>query len=574
MIKNYLFSLFMFVSYGVLYSQINFENQVEALGIGVNSGLSFFGNGVSFYDYNNDGWDDISIATEQGTKIRFFKNENGTFVEDNSIDLPINTDEQKQINWVDIDNDGDKDLFVTSNNNGNKLYLNTGNLVFQDITISSGLPSTNLQSYGASWGDYNNDSFLDIFVSNRAQLDDQQNFLFKNNGDGTFTDVTLLAGIDDGSHMSFCSAFFDFNNDGWQDLYISSDKFTNQNFLYKNNGDGTFTDISATSGTGIFIDAMTTTIGDFNNDGWFDIYVTNTYSGNVFFKNNGDGSTFTDITLSTGTGFYSIGWGAVFLDAENDTDLDLYVSGEFDGSFNDYLSAAFYENIGSEMYNISNDSGFAGDTRASFSNAIGDVDNDGYPEIVVNNSSYDDLFLWKNQSPHTNNWLKVKLEGVQSNRDGIGATIEISVDGHKQYRYTHCGEGYLAQNSGTEFFGLGLETEIDYIKVTWLSGIEDVLSNVNSNETITIVEGSTLSLENNSFESFKYYPNPVQNKLTIKAQSRVEHISIFNSIGQKVNSLSPNLMMTEINVSHLESGVYLVKVIIDYKIEYFKMIKK
>ena len=140
------------------------------------------------------------------------------------------------------------------------------------------------------------------------------------------------------SHLSFCSIIFDYNNDGFQDIYISNDKPDNLNILYKNNGDGTFDDVSEYSGAGIGINAMTTTIGDYNNDGWFDIYITNTPDGNELLRNNGDG-TFTNVAEATATTFNSVGWGAVFLDADSDGLLDLYVSSDFDGSVGSFLSA-------------------------------------------------------------------------------------------------------------------------------------------------------------------------------------------------------------------------------------------
>ncbi|RKE95084.1 VCBS repeat protein [Ichthyenterobacterium magnum] len=147
---------------------------------------------------------------------------------------------------------------------------------------------------------------------------------------------------------------------------------------------------------------MSTTIGDFNNDGWFDIYVTNTPSGNVLLKNTQNG-TFTDIADGSGTAFTSVGWGAAFLDAENDMNLDLYVSGELNIQGLSQLLAAFYEQVSNETFLMSSDNGFLNDAYKSYSNAIGDTDNDGYPEIVVNNSNNESLSLWKNNSNTTNN---------------------------------------------------------------------------------------------------------------------------------------------------------------------------
>lgn len=569
------FSFLFLLSFTNLCSQVYFEDKASVLGLNVISGDTYLGNGVSFCDFDNDGWDDITLASASGSPIRFFKNVNGAFIEQN-VNIPIYNFQTKQINWVDFDNDGDKDLFVTSNTNGNRLYENTGNLVFQDITASSGLSTLNIETYGASWGDYNNDGYLDVFLSSRIESGIAPNYLYKNNGDGTFQDVTVQVGIDNLNHKSFCAAFFDFNNDGWQDIYVSNDKYTFANLLYKNNGDGTFTDVSVSSGTNVSIDAMTTTIADFNNDGWFDIYITNTQLGNVLFKNNGD-ETFTDIANTSNTTFNSIGWGAVFLDTENDMDLDLYVSGMLDGANVNYSSAAYYENLGNETFTLPNTVGFNDDTGMSFSNAIGDTDNDGFPEIIVNNGNNENVFLWKNQTNSFNNWLKVKLEGTVSNKDGIGSVIEISINGIKQYAYTHCGEGYLSQNSSTKIFGTGLNTTVDYVKVTWLSGMIDFIENINTNQVIEITEGSNLLSVNELVkENINIYPNPVNNVLFLNSKNSIKKYVLYNVYGQELMNLtlldfSNN---TEVDFSNLNVGWYVLKIVTNQGKYFRKIVKK
>jgi hypothetical protein len=346
-------------------------------------------------------------------------------------------------------------------------------------------------TYGASWGDFNNDRHLDVFYSIRDENQIIPNILYQNNGDGTFTNVTIAAGLETTGYLSFCASFFDLDKDGDQDLYVANDKYDSPNLMYQNNGDGTFTNVSASSGTGISIDAMSTTIGDYNNDGWLDIYVTNTefnapppgVIGNVLFRNNGDG-TFTNVATATGTVFNSIGWGAVFLDADNEGYTDLYVSGEFE---NDpvYLPSAFYENQGDHTFVIPSGIGFQNDTRQSYGNAIGDVDNDGYPDIVVMNNDDQNIFLWKNTSVQNHNWLKVKLEGTQGNRMGIGSFIEVGTTHGTQLQYTVCSEGYLGQNSAYEFFGLNDASIVDFVRVTWLSGIVDYFEDIDVNQHIT-----------------------------------------------------------------------------------------
>lgn len=541
-----------------VYSQILFENSVEAIGLDENCGVTYLGNGISFVDFDNDGWDDISLATAYGMPVRFFKNINGQFIEQ-TLNIPNTNYQTKQINWVDFDNDNDKDLFITSDTNGNRLLENDGSFNFTDITQDAGLPLGNMLTYGASWGDINNDGFLDVYISNRDTSANHTNKLYKNNGNGTFSDISVSAGVDLAA-LSFCSAFFDYDNDGYQDIYISNDKLYTTNVLYRNNGDETFTDVSQASQTDLIFDAMTVTIGDYNNDGWFDIYVSNNPDGNALLNNNGDG-TFTDVAGTSGTLFNSVGWGSVFLDADNDKDLDLYVSGSLDGTDPGLISSAFYENVGA-TFNVPNNAGFSMESGESYSNAIGDINNDGKPDIAVSNSNNEDIYLWKNLTTTSNNWLKVKLKGVESNLEGIGSTIEITINGEKQYRYVLCGEGYLSQNSNTEFFGLGENTNIDSIKVTWLSGTEDIFTNVSANQILEITEGSeTLSL-NTDIESFNFnlFPNPASNFITVLSDFEIDNLEIYNLVGKRILSLNTLENGDRLNVTDLKSGLYFLKI--------------
>lgn len=564
---NKVFFIYLFFFLNILNAQIAFEDVAYEKGVGYSYGESEYGGGVSFADFDNDGWDDITYASEDGIELYFFKNNNGIF---NLVTLNgiSNTYKTKQVIWIDYDNDGDKDFFVTAIEGINKFYRNDGNMNFTDISSTIGLFQTDLFSYGVSFADIDNDGDLDAFISNRdGEADNQRNYLYRNDG-GIFSDITVSAGLSMSSHLSFCSIIFDYDKDGFQDIYISNDKPDNLNILYKNNGDGTFEDVSESSGAGIGINAMTTTIGDYNNDGWFDLYITNTHSpqagnGNVLLKNNGNG-TFTNVAEETGTTFNSFAWGAVFLDADNDTLLDLYVSGGFDGSIGSFLSAAFYHQQTNGIFTIPQDIGFEEDTRESFSNAIGDINNDGKPDIIVCNDT-EINFLWENKTANENNWLKVKLEGVISNRDGIGNTIEISIDGQSQYRYTLAGEGYLSQNSFYEFFGTGTATEIDYIKVTWTAtGIIETITNVDVNQAIIIKEGSGI-LSNTDIQTdnlFSMYPNPSNNgvfKLSITDNESVS-LQVFDLSGRLITEIEDVKNKDEIDLRHYYKGIYIAKI--------------
>jgi hypothetical protein len=557
-------------SVNLVGAQVNFTESAQQLGININCEYTFLGNGVAFFDYDNDGLDDITVATALGDPIYFYKNINGNFVSQ-TLNIPNNNERNKQINWVDIDNDGDNDLFITSDNSGNRLFENLGNMIMSEITSTSGMLTDNFPYYGASWGDYDNDGYLDVFICVRDS--NIPNILYKNNGDKTFSLVNDEAGLLSDGYMSFCSVFLDYDNDGDQDIYVSNDKYANPNLMYKNNGDGTFTEVGVQSGTAVSIDAMTVTVEDLNYDGWLDIYVTNDPNNNVLFINNGDG-TFTDMAQSYQVTFNSTSWGAVFLDADNDKDLDLYVSGEGNGTTSPFLSSAFYENMNSSFFQLDN-SAVPNDYSYSYGNAIGDTDNDGYPEIVVNNIDHNNIFVWKNNTNTSNNWLKVKLEGTTSNRNGVGSFIEISINGNKQYRYTCLGEGYLSQNSATEQFGLGSDTVIDYVKVKWLSGIEDTMYNVSANQNLNIIEGSTtLSVNDYNLNNIVIYPNPTKDVININAKTLINTVTVNNVLGEEILNITPNSLISIIDLSVYNAGVYFVHISTENNFEVIKIIKQ
>ena len=567
-------------------AQLAFEDVATQVGVNYSYGDSEYGGGVSFADFNNDGWDDITYATEDGAQIYFFENNNGVF---NLVTLNgiSNTYKTKQVIWIDYDNDGDKDLFVTAIEGVNEFYRNDGGMNFTNISSTIGFFQTDLFTYGTSFGDIDNDGDLDAFISNRTSTEqNQRNYLYRND-EGTFVDITQSSGIpiedeegNENSQLSFCTMFFDYNKDGFQDIYLANDKTDNINRLYKNLGNGTFEDVSVASGSGIAVNAMTTTLGDYNNDGWFDIYITNTQSsqagnGNVLLKNNGDG-TFTNVAEETGTTFNSLAWGAVFLDADNDTLLDLYVSGGFDGSIGSFLSAAFYHQQNDGIFVIPQNIGFENDTRKSFSNAIGDINNDGKPDIIVCNDT-ENNFLWENKTTNTNNWLKVKLEGVTTNRDGIGNTIEIFINGRSQYRYTLAGEGYISQNSYHEFFGLGEATEVDYVKVTWTgTNTEDIIYDVNANQSITIKEGigvlTSNDIQTNSL--FSLYPNPSNDgvfKLSVN-NNKSNTLKVYDLAGRLILKIKNLKDKDQFSLNHCKKGIYLAKVSSDHKSSTIKLV--
>ena len=442
--------------------------------------MSYIG-GASFRDLDGDGWDDLTIATGAGSPVQIYRNNHGYF-ESNYQSVGDST-QQNQILWGDYDNDGDQDLYLTSYTT-NLLWRNDGG-TFVDVTMAVGLPFENSPTAAASWGDYDRDGYLDLYFVDYSWDTLYTNHLFHNNGNGTFTEVTTAAGVSNGSTLSLACAFLDYNNDNWPDLFVANDK-ADPNALYRNNGDGTFTDVSVASGTDVVIDAMNAGIGDYDNNGYLDIYITNSPPGNVLQQNLGNDS-FAVVPGAGGAGFFNESWAGNFLDMDNDCDLDLYVSGAGVGTFAE--SSELYVNDGSGNFvGTQSANGFASDTVASYCNIYGDVNNDGACDIFATNRKPYQSDLWLNDGL-TKNWLKVRLEGTVSNRDGVGAWVRAYCGGQMFVRYTHSGQGFLGQNSAFLHFGLDTMSVVDSLVVSWPSGMTDVYHNVNANQHMHLPEG-------------------------------------------------------------------------------------
>lgn len=539
-------------------------------------GLSVPSGGVSFCDFNGDGWDDLTLATIGGSTIDFYQNKEGVFEKIPAL-VPDETF-QGQVLWVDYDNDGDKDLFMASRGEVNRLYRNDGDLSFTDVTAAAGLTTERFLTYGASFGDFDRDGWLDLYIGKRTGIPaDNTHLLYHNQADGTFREVAFSRGAQDPAKIPFCYAFFDFNNDMWPDLYTANDRFSG-NTLLRNNQDGTFTDISESSATGIAMNAMSVTIGDYNNDGQFDIYATNTAGGNVLLRNNGDES-FSELAGPSGVGFYSIGWGALFLDSDNKGREDLYVSGMEVGA--DINSSAFYYNMGDESFNALS-AGFVGDTVQSFSNALGDFNKDGKIDLMVINSSPFQSQLWENQTVSSHGYISIELEGVLSNRDAIGSRIDVYSNGQRQSRFTQCGTSFLGQNSERNIIGIGLAEMVDSILIYWPTGHIDRLKEVIAGEEIKLLEGSTTGGEINvspevqlisstplrqaASPLFSVYPNPASSQLYFnydQAQSlKIESLRLLNVWGQLEKGYGKtDRLPLSLDISELQPGIYWLEVI-------------
>lgn len=464
-----------------------FIDVTSSNGIVVNTtGNPLFGHGCSFHDFNRDGLDDITY-TVNADSIIFYLNTGTGF---QRLELIDNDFDAKHPLWVDYDNDGDSDLLVSARNNGTRLYRQDAPLVFTDVTAALGLPGlSGTNVYGCSWGDYNRDGWLDLYVSTLNTNNGITNYLCKSNGDGTFTEVAASAGVADGLKETFQSTWVDFNQDGWLDLFVINENDVSA--MYYNNGDETFTDVSADTGTNINIFAMSNSVSDFDHDGDFDIYVSNNQDGNYLLRN--DNGVFTNVAGEAGVSVLSYCWGALWVDYDHNTWEDLHVTTALQVPFPILQNGdLFFTNDGDGTFSSAGFTEFTSDWNRTFSTSKGDFNNDGFWDFTV--TKIGAPYQLFQGIPTTNNWVKTSFEGVHSNRDAIGTFVEYFANGQKQIRITQSGESFMGQDSQYEILSLGSASQIDSLRITWPRGLVEMYYNLAANQTLHFVEGSNTSI--------------------------------------------------------------------------------
>jgi len=504
--------------------------------------LETTGTGVAIFDYDNDGWPDIFLVNgttldpiagqKPPTNHLYHNNHDGTFTDVTEKAGLAHTGWGQGVCVGDYDNDGNEDLFVTYFGK-NVLYHNNGNGTFTDVSEKAHVEGNGVWSTGCAFVDYDRDGKLDLFVATYVDFDLKtapgpgdrpsciwkgvpvmcgprglpwgKNTLYHNKGDGTFEDVTVKANIDrTNGHYGFSVSTFDFDDDGWPDIYVACD--STPSILYHNNQDGTFTDIAVIAGAAFNEDGkeqagMGSTIGDYNGDGRLDIFKTNFSDDTAtLYRNNGDG-TFDDVTFAAKLGLYTkyLGWGTMFLDVDNDGWPDLllvngHVYPEVDQQHlgSDYQEPRIlYHNKGNGTFeDISANSGPAITTpRSGRGLAVGDLWNDGRISAVVSNMNAPPSLL-VNQVKSGHHWIAFKTVGTKSNRDGIGARIRAKAGDRILIDEVRSGSSYDSNNDIRVHFGLGQTDRLDWVEVRWPSGLTENFTGTHVDAVQTFKEGS------------------------------------------------------------------------------------
>ncbi len=445
-----------------------------------------YSSGSTWIDYNSDGYLDMYVTNGHNQNNYLYSNNgNSTFTKINSGTIVTGSGKSHGASWADYDNDGDLDLFVANYGALNFLYKNEGNGVFAQVL--GDIVTTDVgYSLGASWGDYDNDSFVDLYVVNGSG--NNENFLYNNNGDGTFNKITSGTIVTDLADSRGCG-WVDYNNDGNLDLFVSNYNGQN-NFLYRNDGVGNFTKI--TSGS-IVNDGGNSSGGswsDFDNDGDLDLFVPNReLQYNFLYKNNNDES-FTkvlsgNIVTDTSTSF-SASWG----DYDNDGFMDLFVTnGSGSYQYTDFL----YMNNGDESFTKIITGDIVNRLGHSIGTCSGDYNNDGFLDIFISNNANQSNFLYLNNG-NSNSWINIECIGTSyTNNSAIGTKVrlkaQIAGSDIWQTQEIRSQSGYGNQNSLNVNFGLGNATLIDSLAIYWhAADTLEILTNVNVNQFLTIHE--------------------------------------------------------------------------------------
>ena len=545
-----------FILHAAAFAEVRFVDATAAAGIsfqhvdgrtGEKYLIETLGSGALFFDFDVDGALDLYIvnATHIPPPVDekhshghlpenklYQNNGDGTFTDITQKAGVGDTGYGVGCASADIDNDGYPEIYIT-NYGHNRLYHNNGDGTFTDITQKAGVGD---ERWGTSCAflDYDNDGDVDLYVVNYMKFSVAENqrwetrgirtycsptdqiagshfvsepdILYRNNGDGTFTDVTEAAGI---SHraLGLAVAVGDYDNDGYPDLHIANDM--EADLLYRNNGDGTFTETADLTGTGYDGNGfpgsgMGSAFGDYDNNGYLDLVVSNASSLPVVLYQNESAAFFTDVSFPAGIGAVTLPyfkWAVEFFDYNNDGLLDIFVANghlqENIALFSDSTypqSDLLFRNTRQQngTYHFTDASVEVGlahlPKRVSRGAAFGDYDNDGDIDIFLNNSNQPATLL-RNEGGNSNHWLTIQPIGTQSNASGIGTKIVVKAGDMSLFKEVRSGASYLSQSDLRLHFGLGENSEVDSLEIHWQSGLTERFSNLKSNQILHIKEG-------------------------------------------------------------------------------------
>jgi hypothetical protein len=456
-----------------------YADVAEQIGVDYDN-VGYMSSGFSAVDFNQDGWDDLTIGTDNNG-IYFFQNNGGEFVEVQP--LPYISGMIRAVQWIDIDGDDDLDFFANRYQSFPVMYRNDGNGVFTDVSFQLPLQSYDTRTSTVAWGDYNRDGKLDAYFCNYYMLNSTTNWLLRNDGDFNFTDVTDEAGVSDSVKTTYQAIWIDYDLNGWIDLYVSNDRMDG-NAMYRNLGDGTFEAVAHSTGLNIVLDGMGINFDDYDNDLDYDLYVANTENGSYLL--NQENGIFTNVAQDLGVDCPNVvSWGVQWSDASNDGNMDLYVVNDTP-IFNNNQNYFFYQSENGEFdADVYGD--FVSDDFESYACGEFDFNNDGYMDLININQYPPDVQIWQ-QDTGTNNWIKIKLVGNNGNTAGVGANMMVFFGDQTRLRSTHIGESFLAQNPYYETFGIGTATEVDSVAVLWPSGNIQMYYDLEINATNVLVE--------------------------------------------------------------------------------------
>jgi FG-GAP-like repeat/ASPIC and UnbV len=440
------------------------------------------GSGVSFFDVDEDGWDDITVAAA-GNPTKYYRNNQGSF---ELLYAFPNTNDGKSCVWADIENDGDNDLVVSRTSGGLQVFRNEGGNVFLDISsIIQYLENAEGSYWGISLSDMDRDSYLDLAVANYSMS--SPNALFKNITGNTLQQVYQPA-LESNTSLSFQPAFADINSDFYPEVFFCNDH-EQGNELYLLDSDGIYTDESQSSGVYFPADAMSAAWCDVDHDHDLDLFASNSpMAPYLLMLNNGSGQFSLDPNSDL---IHSVqGWGTLFIDAENDGWEDLFICTQV-GQYNSEGNNVYLHNENGVF--IDNEISAMTDLALGFySNAKGDYNNDGRYDILATPEVVESLHLFENTTSNTAHYLKFKLNGRLSNRNGFGVHYTCHCGDFVSYGYTQCGENYLSQNSQNIILGLNDHTLIDSLILAWPSGIIDKYYHVPVDQFLQFTEAETL----------------------------------------------------------------------------------